>query len=124
MTGNLDGGAASLLEQTLRREELRVSMVVLDLRELMFIDLRRVRLIVYASIEAWLADCRLLLVRGPSQVDRVFELAAVSDVVEIAICTGPSRPSPRSCGSRPRTNRHGAGRGADKVSGEPRGAGA
>jgi anti-anti-sigma factor len=67
-------------------------MVVLDLRELMFIDLSGVRVIVDASIEAWLANRRLLLVRGPSQVDRVFELAGVSDVVEIGDLHPPEPP--------------------------------
>jgi anti-anti-sigma factor len=83
VTGKLDRGSASLLEQTLGRFDHRLGMVVLDLRRLTLIDLAGVRVIVDASIEAWLGDRRLLLVRGPSHVDRVFALADVSDVVEI-----------------------------------------
>jgi anti-anti-sigma factor len=83
VTGKLDRGTASLLEHTLRRSDLRLGMVVLDLRGLTLIDLAGVRVIADASIDAWLGDRRLLLVRGPSHVDRVFASADVSDVVEI-----------------------------------------
>ena len=69
-------------------------MIVLDLRGLTFIDLAGVRVIVDASIEAWLGDRRLLLVRGPSHVDRVFADAEVSDVVEIGDLHSPAaRPA-------------------------------
>jgi anti-anti-sigma factor len=83
VTGKLDSGSASLLEQTLGRSDLRLSMVVLDLRGLTLIDVAGVRVIVDASIDAWLGDRRLLLVRGPSHVDSVFASADVADVVEI-----------------------------------------
>ncbi|MGZ4247483.1 MAG: STAS domain-containing protein [Solirubrobacteraceae bacterium] len=83
MAGKLDYATASLLEWTLGRFDLRLGMVVVDLRGLTWIDLAGVRVIVDASIEAWLDDRRLLLVRGPSHVDRVFASADVSDVVEI-----------------------------------------
>lgn len=100
VTGTLDRGAASLLEQTLRRSDLRRGMIVLDLRGLTVIDLAGVRVIMDASIEAWLGDRRLLLVRGPSHVDRVFAVADVADVVEIGDLHPPEPPVRRSCGSR------------------------
>jgi anti-sigma B factor antagonist len=83
VTGELDIATAPLLEQTLRRADLRARLIVLDLRELTFMDLSGVHVIVQASIRAWRGDRRLLVVRGPSQVDRVFALAGVTDVVEI-----------------------------------------
>jgi anti-anti-sigma regulatory factor len=73
----------------LGRSDLRLGMVVLDLRGLTLIDLAGVRVIADASIEAWLGDRRLLLVRGPSQVDRVFAAADVADVVEIGDLHSP-----------------------------------
>lgn len=83
LTGTLDRRTSLLLEHTLRRAEHRQRLVVLDLRELSVIDLAGVQVIVDASIEAWLADRRLLVVRGRAKIDRVFARANVSDVVEI-----------------------------------------
>lgn len=56
VTGRLDRDTASLLEQTLQRGELRLGKVVLDLRELTFMDRAGVQVIVDASIEAWRGD--------------------------------------------------------------------
>jgi anti-anti-sigma regulatory factor len=78
-------------------------MVVLDLRELTSIDASGVEVIVDASIEAWRGDRRVLLVRGPSQVDHVFALAEVSDVVEIGDLYPPEPPVQGSRSSRART---------------------
>jgi anti-anti-sigma factor len=94
VTGRLDHDTASLLERTLRCADFRLRKVVLDLRELAFIDRAGVGVIVEASIAAWLADRRLLVVRGPSQIDRVFARADVSDVVEIGDLH-PSEPPDR-----------------------------
>ena len=71
-----------MLEQTLRAAELRARMVVLDLRELTFTDSCGVHVIMKASIRADRAGRRLVLVRGPSQADRMFTLIN-SDVLEI-----------------------------------------
>ena len=57
-------------------------LVVLDLRELIFIDSSGVRVITNASARADRADRGLVLVRGPAQVDRMFTLIT-SDVPEI-----------------------------------------
>jgi anti-anti-sigma factor len=101
VSGTLNRGTASCLEHTLRRLDLRLGMIVLDLRGLTFIDLAGVRVIVDASIEAWLGDRRLLLVRGPSHVDRVFVDAEVSDVVEIGDLHSPQgRPAAPSVRGR------------------------
>lgn len=92
VTGALDRGTASLLDQTLRRAEHRLATVVLDLRQLSSIDLAGVQMIEDASIDAWLADRRLLVVRGRSQIDRVFARADVSDVIEIGDLHPPEPP--------------------------------
>jgi stage II sporulation protein AA (anti-sigma F factor antagonist) len=82
IAGELDIATAPALEQTLRDAELRARMVVLDLRELTFTDSCGVHVIMKASMRADRAGRRLVLVRGPSQADRMFTLIN-SDVLEI-----------------------------------------
>ena len=82
VTGELDIATAPALERTLFDAELRARLVALDLRELTFTDSCGVRVIVSASIRADRAGRRLVLVRGPSQVDRMFALTA-SDALEV-----------------------------------------
>jgi anti-sigma B factor antagonist len=81
--GELDLATAQQLEQTLRLAELRAQRVVLDLRELDFMDCSGMHVIVDASIRARRPGRRLVLVRGPSRVDRVLTLTGASDVLEI-----------------------------------------
>jgi anti-anti-sigma factor len=76
VAGELDMATAPALEQTLRDAELRARLVVLDLRELAFTDSSGVRVIMNASIRANRAGRRVVLVRGPSQADHVFRIAA------------------------------------------------
>jgi anti-anti-sigma factor len=83
VAGELDVATAPALEQTLRRAELRARLVALDLRELTFMDSCGVHVIVYASIRAWRAGRRLVLVRGSAPVDRVFTLTKTSELVEV-----------------------------------------
>ena len=54
--------------------------MVLDLRELAFMDCSGA----HASISARQLGRRLVLVRGPPNVDRMFTLTGSSDAVEIA----------------------------------------
>jgi anti-sigma B factor antagonist len=56
---------------------------VLDLRDLTFIDSSGMRVIVDASLRARRAERELILVRGPSHVDRVFRLIENSNGLEI-----------------------------------------
>lgn len=83
VAGELDIATAPRLEQTLRRAEIRARRVVLDLRELVFMDCCGMNVIVQASIRSSRSGRRLVLVRGPSQVDRVFALTGASEVLEI-----------------------------------------
>ena len=81
--GELDIATAPLLEQTLREAELCARRVVLDLRELTFMDCAGMHVILDATSDARQAEGQLVLVRGPSRVDRVFTLTGTSDAVEI-----------------------------------------
>jgi anti-anti-sigma factor len=82
VVGELDIATAPALEQALRSAELRARLVMLDLRELTFTDSCGVNVISAASDRARGAGRRLVLVRGPTQADRMFALMT-SDALEI-----------------------------------------
>jgi anti-anti-sigma factor len=83
LTGELDVATTPRLESALREPRLQARLVVLDLRELAFIDSSGVHAIVDASIRARRAGHRMLLLRGRPGVDRVFTLTGSSpDVVD------------------------------------------
>jgi anti-anti-sigma factor len=81
--GELDIATAPLLAQTLREAQLRARRVVLDLRELTFMDCAGIHVVVDASNRGRQAGTHLVLVRGPSRVDRLFTLTGASDALEI-----------------------------------------
>jgi anti-anti-sigma factor len=79
LAGELDIATTPRLKRVLRA--LRARLVVLDLRELEFMDSSGVHAIVEASIRARRLGDRLLLLSGPPGVDRVFTLTASTDDV-------------------------------------------
>ena len=79
--GELDIATTPQLERTLDASQAR--LIVLDLRELAFIDGCGMHAIVSAGIRARQAGRRLVLVRVPSNVDRMLTLTGSSDQVEI-----------------------------------------
>ena len=81
--GELDIATSPLLERTLSEAQLRARLIVLDLRELAFIDCCGVHAILTAKSRAQQAGRRLILARGPSQVDRVLTLTGASAELEI-----------------------------------------
>ena len=83
VVGELDIATTPQLERTLREAQLEARLVVLDLRELLFMDSSGVHAIVNAGIRARQAARRLLVLRGPPNVDGVFTLAGRRDAVEI-----------------------------------------
>jgi len=80
--GELDLATAPQLEQTLREAHLYARLVVLDLRELTFMDSSGVHVILDAARGARQASGRLILVRGPAHIDRLLALTGVCDEVE------------------------------------------
>ena len=79
--GELDLATTPQLERTLNESQAR--LVVLDLRELAFIDSSGMHAIVRAGTRARQAGRRLVLVRVPSNVERVFTLTGISGQLEI-----------------------------------------
>jgi anti-sigma B factor antagonist len=79
--GELDIATTPQLERTLSQSQAR--LVVLDLRELAFIDSCGMHAIISAGIRARQAGRRLVLVRVPANVDRMLTLTGSSDQVEI-----------------------------------------
>jgi anti-anti-sigma factor len=77
------GGTTRDRARQLRELQSGTHLVVLDLRELEFIDSAGVHAIVNASIRARKAGQRLVLVHGSPTVNRTFALAGISDEVEI-----------------------------------------
>jgi anti-anti-sigma factor len=83
VAGELDIATAQQLEPALRAAEIRARRVVLDLRELTFMDSSGVHVIVDASNRARRTGRQLVLVRGPSHIDRLFALTDTSNDVKI-----------------------------------------
>ena len=83
VAGELDLATVPQLEIALREAQLHPRPVVLDLREVAFMDGCAVHVVVDASIRARQAGHRLALLRGPPNVDRIFALTGARDQVEI-----------------------------------------
>lgn len=79
LAGELDIATTPQLKRALHA--LRARLVVLDLRELAFMDTCGVHAIVDASVRARDVGRRILLLAGPPAVDRVFTLTESSDDV-------------------------------------------
>jgi anti-sigma B factor antagonist len=79
--GELDIATTPQLERALSQSQAR--LVVLDLRELAFIDSCGIHAVINAGIRARKAGRRLVLVHVPATVDRMLTLTGSSDQVEI-----------------------------------------
>jgi anti-sigma B factor antagonist len=83
LAGELDLAAAPELQATLHDAEARAHVVVLDLRQLTFMDSAGVHAILRASARAQQIGHRLVVARGQRQVDRLLGLAGVAGTLEI-----------------------------------------
>ena len=84
LAGELDIANAPRLEQALNEAQVDARLVVLDLRELEFIDCAGMHVIVDADEHARRDGNRLIVMRGPAQVDKLFTLTGMSEVIEIS----------------------------------------
>jgi anti-anti-sigma factor len=84
LRGELDLEHAYSFDEELKRvEALDPNCICLDLRELTFLDSTGLSRLVAARRRAMKAGRRLVLVRGPAAVQRVFQLTAVEEAFEI-----------------------------------------
>jgi anti-sigma B factor antagonist len=94
VAGELDIATAPQLERTLPESQSQTRLVVLNLRELAFMDSCGVHAIVNASIRARQIGGRLVVLPGRPNVDRMFVLAGSSEdveVVEVSSLVAPIR---------------------------------
>jgi anti-sigma B factor antagonist len=84
LTGELDIAGADRVEQELERIERNApSTLVLDLRELAFMDSTGLRVIVAADGRAREQARRLVIVRGSDTVQRIIEMTRLNERLEI-----------------------------------------
>jgi anti-sigma B factor antagonist len=83
VTGDLDIATTPRLERELRERQAQVPLLVLDLRDLSFMDSSGVHAIVRATASARRIGRRLLLLRGPPNIDDVFARTGSTEDVEI-----------------------------------------
>ena len=83
--GDLDMGARFQAEQALDQLLAEpLEQLVVDLGEVTFVDSTGMGLVLEVNDRARSEGFRLRLLRGPAEVQRVFELAGVADVLPFA----------------------------------------
>jgi anti-anti-sigma factor len=109
LSGALDIAYAYRFDAAIRRAERDVGCLVLDLRELDFVDSAGISRILAARRRARRAGRRLVLVRGSTAIQRFLQLAALTEHFEFVSKPedampesgdGPGIP-PRADGARP-----------------------
>ena len=81
LDGELDLATVPVAEQAISRVAENVKTLVLDLRKLSFLDSSGLRLIL--STDEAVESRRVVIVRGPAQVDRVFDLTGTGARLDI-----------------------------------------
>ena len=82
LAGELDVDTTPVLERTLRGPHSQAQLVVVDMRDLAFMDSTGVHAIVNAGARVRQLGHRLVILRGPPDVDRVFALTGNTRYVE------------------------------------------
>jgi anti-sigma B factor antagonist len=93
VAGELDLATSPQFRQMLGEAQRDARVVVLDLRELCYIDSSGVHVILDAARDQRRRAGRLLIVRGPAPVDRVLTLTEVGEQVVI-FDLAPTEPAP------------------------------
>jgi anti-sigma B factor antagonist len=84
VSGELDLASAEQLETQLKQlETSEPDVLVLDLRELEFMDSTGLRAVIAADARARERGGRLVVVRAPEEVDRVFRLTRMDQHLEL-----------------------------------------
>lgn len=82
-SGELDVASAPQLQRALYEGLASARLVVVDLRALTFIDSTGLHTLLAADAQARLSECRLVLIRGCSPVERLLELSGLTHLLEI-----------------------------------------
>lgn len=93
VAGELDLATSPAFHQAVEEAQRASRVVVIDLRELSFTDSSGAHVILDAARDSRPHGGRLLIVRGPAQVDRVLTLTEVSTQVLI-FDLAPTKPAP------------------------------
>jgi anti-anti-sigma factor len=84
VAGELDLASAGELESGLKAvESAKPELIVLDLRELEFMDSTGLRTVLAADARARERGARLVIVRPPSEVERVFQVTRMDEHLEL-----------------------------------------
>jgi anti-anti-sigma factor len=81
--GELDLATAPFLERSLEEARTRSRQIVLDMRSVSFCDSTGVHLLVHATRQARDEGRRLVIIRGPGQLKRLFAITGVDRQLEI-----------------------------------------
>ncbi len=83
LDGDVDIASAGEIEARIRSAEaVEPSVILIDLRQVSFLDSSGLRLILGAAVRAEASGRRLVLVRGSERVQRVFELTNLESRLE------------------------------------------
>jgi anti-anti-sigma factor len=93
VAGELDLATSPKFRETVEEAQRVARVVLIDLRELGFMDASGVHVILDAARDSRPYGGRLLIVRGPAQVDQVLALTEVSKQVVI-FDVAPAEPAP------------------------------
>ena len=75
--GDVDLGTAEAVRRELEAVQGEARAIVIDLREVTFLDSSGIRLLIEAQLASDRDGYRLTVVRGPDHVQRLFELAGL-----------------------------------------------
>ena len=93
LRGELDLSTVGKVEEELRRVEGQESpLVLLDLSRLSFLDSTGLRCVITAADRARERDRRLVIVKGPDAVQRVFSITGLDDRLEMVDDPSGIRP--------------------------------
>ena len=97
LSGELDISSAPKVEDELARVEPdRPEVIVLDLRNLAFMDSTGLRLLIAADTRAREQQRRLQIVKGPETVQRVFRITRLEERLELVDDVPDGAPEPAS----------------------------
>jgi len=83
LAGELDAYTAPLLDDALHDAEAGAQLLVVDMRHVTFMDCRGLSVIFQSSERLRKSGRRMVVVRGPRAVDKVFALTRTSGAMEI-----------------------------------------